>query len=111
MSTSRDELGDALFALSNPHQRSVLVALRDCPARNEGVSHGTLVDAVHDGDRDRDDVALTLTHHHLPTLEMLGYASWDRQTGTVSRGPRWDSVEPVLELLADQSSLSVGGAA
>jgi len=24
---------------------------------------------------------------------------WDRETGTISRGPRFDEIEPVLELI------------
>ena len=43
---------------------------------------------------------LQLYHVHLPKLEAAGVVEWDRDTGTVSRGPEFDAVEPTVRLLA-----------
>jgi len=45
---------------------------------------------------DPDTLPTSLYHVHLPTLETLGFVSWDRDAGTVRRGPDFDAIEPVL---------------
>jgi hypothetical protein len=42
-----------------------------------------------------------LFHEHLPKLEEEGLIEWDREAGTVSRGPAFGSVRAALELVAD----------
>lgn len=37
-----------------------------------------------------------LIHGHLPKLESADLIEWDRETGTVSRGPAFEDVEPAL---------------
>lgn len=41
-----------------------------------------------------------LCHIHLPKLEAEGVIEWDRETGTVSRGPAFEEIESALQLLA-----------
>lgn len=43
---------------------------------------------------------MELSHVHLPKLEDSGLIEWDSEAGTVSRGPAFEEVEPVLRLLA-----------
>lgn len=38
-------------------------------------------------------------HVHLPKLEDAGYITWDRRRGTIEKGPRWEELAPVVELL------------
>lgn len=45
------------------------------------------------------DVEVELRHTHLPKLEQAGYIEWDRDTGAISKGPNFDEIKPVLELL------------
>ena len=38
-------------------------------------------------------------HSHLPKLEELGYIYWDREAGTISKGPEWNEIAPFVQLL------------
>ncbi|WP_345783346.1 DUF7344 domain-containing protein [Natrialbaceae archaeon AArc-T1-2] len=40
-----------------------------------------------------------LVHSHLPKLAEMGYITWDRNTNEISKGPKWDEIEPLLELI------------
>lgn len=51
------------------------------------------------GDDGREDLEVALTHSHLPKLADAGYIQWDQDTGEISRGPRFDEIEPLLELI------------
>ena len=42
---------------------------------------------------------LSLEQVHLPKLADAGFISWDHETGVVTRGPRFDEVRPLIELL------------
>lgn len=44
---------------------------------------------------------IEMNHLHLPKLEAMGYVEWDRDSNTVTRGPRFDEIVPVLGLLRD----------
>lgn len=46
----------------------------------------------------------TLYHVHLPKLEEFGYVEKDRTEETVQRGPQWEEIEPLLELLSSHLS-------
>ena len=88
----------ALEALSNPYRRQLLLAL-------------LLENPQDDTDRDPLDlladvdepaVIETRLHHvHLPKLESMGFIEWDRESGAISKGPEWDQIAPLLELIAD----------
>jgi len=43
---------------------------------------------------------IQLEHVHLPKLDEAGFIEWERDTDTIRRGPLFDKVEPVLQLLA-----------
>lgn len=49
-----------------------------------------------DGGRNSD---VEMVHVHLPKLDEIGYVSWDRDSDTVMKGPRWEEIEPFLRLL------------
>jgi len=55
-----------------------------------------LVDRLEDG---RNDMAVSLTHVHLPKLEEAGYVRWDPEDGRITRGPRLSAAVPYLDLL------------
>lgn len=44
---------------------------------------------------------IMLRHVHLPRLEDAGYVEWDREADTVSEGPNFAEIEPLLHLLAE----------
>lgn len=47
------------------------------------------------------DPLVTMHHLHLPVLEDREYLRWDRETGRVTKGPRFDELEPFLNLYQD----------
>lgn len=44
-----------------------------------------------------------LRHDDLPRLASLAYINWDRAADEVSRGRRFDEIEPMLELLENHA--------
>jgi hypothetical protein len=40
-----------------------------------------------------------LVHQHLPMLEDQGYVEWDLETNSISRGPNWDQIGPLVRLM------------
>jgi hypothetical protein len=88
-----DEL---LYSLSDPYRRQLLVALLEHNPQD-------------DFDRDPLDVVSAsgepevlkteLVHNHLPKLEQMGFISWNRDTNEISRGPEWEAIAPLLELI------------
>lgn len=45
------------------------------------------------------DAQVNLFHNHLPKLDSLGYIVWDRDQGTVVKGPDWEEIEPMIRLI------------
>lgn len=53
--------------------------------------------------RSKDETKAALVHNHLPKLEEAGYIEWDRESGTIEKGPEFDEIEPLLELIEEHS--------
>jgi hypothetical protein len=49
-----------------------------------------------------DNVQLHLFHNHLPQLDEFGFIEWDRESDTISKGPHWEQIEPVLRLCLER---------
>ena len=49
-----------------------------------------------------DEELLRLYYVHLPKLADYGFIEWDRDAHVVTKGPRFDEMKPLLELLIDQ---------
>lgn len=96
---TKTPLDDMLLALADRHRRRILLALLDGdPQSIDDI-------AVPRGER-ADDAELKhrqvhLLHNHLPHLAEAGLVRWKRGTGTVEKGPRFDEIRPLLELLED----------
>lgn len=86
----------AIEMMWHPYRRQLLVAL---------LEHNPQAGADFDSlsiDSDIDDTEvhdLLLFHSHLPKLEKNGYIRWNQESGEISRGPNWDEIAPLLELL------------
>ena len=88
---------DALFGhLSHPIRRRVLLAL--CAAGPDAVLSP---DDFVSGDSPKVEVKIELHHNHLPRLAAAGYLEWNRRDDTVSRGPRFETIVPTIELLTE----------
>lgn len=47
------------------------------------------------------DPLVAMRHLHLPQLEDGGFVRWDRENEQVTRGPRFEEMEPLLDLLRE----------
>jgi hypothetical protein len=44
---------------------------------------------------------ISLDHAHLPKLADMGFVEWDRDAGELTKGPSWEEIAPLLQLLYD----------
>lgn len=95
-----EPLDDALDALAHVQRRRLLTALLE----HESQAVSPVADS--EGAADRDCVALR--HIHLPKLASAGFVDWDRERGEVSRGPAFEDIRPLLELLIEHEGALPG---
>jgi hypothetical protein len=90
-----------LFLLCGAESIQIPEALSTRGEAQASQSPDPLSDRTHSpGDRPLQRLETELYHTHLPKLEAEGVVEWDRETSAVSRGPAFEAVEPVLQLLA-----------
>lgn len=53
------------------------------------------------GDATVDKAHIRLYYVHLPQLAEYGFITWDRETRVITKGPSFDDVKPLLELVDD----------
>lgn len=63
----------------------------------------TTADILFRGEIEADDAEIALTHNHLPRLEDAGYIEWDQETGEIAKGPRFEEIEPFLDLIENHA--------
>jgi hypothetical protein len=86
-------------AVADATRRDVLSALDAAPSEDAVLP---VSDTVAPADVARTERMQILLHHvHLPKLSASGLVTWDRDAGTVSRGPRFDQVRPLLRSLRE----------
>lgn len=84
-----------LDSLCHPARRRILTLLAEVgPGGADGVTLEGVAATVDGSDRP----AVELVHAHLPKLDGAEYVDWDRNSGTIGRGPRFDEVAPLVEL-------------
>lgn len=86
-------------AVADRHRRRVLVALLEA----EDVTLQIPYDVI-GADDDVEGVHLKLVHAHLPKLRDSGAIEWDESTDEVRRGPRFEAVRPLVELLDENAA-------
>nr|WP_161493145.1 hypothetical protein [Natrarchaeobaculum aegyptiacum] len=47
---------------------------------------------------------MRLHHAHLPKLDEAGFIEWNPDSKTITCGPRFDEIAPLVELLVDHQS-------
>jgi len=87
-------------ALANIHRRRLLVALLEHNPQQDDV---TTPEDVHEGEKSLEVLQKELYHSHLPRLEEAGFIRWNRDTHEVVKGPRFDEIRPLLELMRDHA--------
>ena len=92
--TTVDEVMDAL---ANVQRRKLLVALLAHNPQDDS----PVVVADSEGEGSAVEQLVTMDHVHLPKLAEYGFIDWDKEAHQVEKGPKFDEIRPLLELLDD----------
>ena len=98
-------LSDQLSILAEANRRRLLIALADRNPRSidsDGYVGGP--------DMSDPNVATAMYHVHLPKLEAAGFIDWDREENVVTRGPKFEEIRPLVDLLDSHREELPGGA-
>lgn len=98
-----DELGRCFRALASEDRRRLLAELS--PSADSTVIVPEEVNA--DGER-LERVQHRFYHRHLPHLEDAGFIDWCRESDSVTRGPEYETIDPLLELMDAHSETLPG---
>lgn len=93
----KSPLDEMLVALSDLHRRRLLVALQEHNPQEAYEMH--VLEDVPAGEEELERFRLKMFHIHLPKLKEAGLIRWDKATETVARGPRFEEIRPLLELM------------
>jgi hypothetical protein len=86
---------DMLDALADVQRRKLLVALIEHNPQDDA----PVVIAGSESESDAVERLLLMKHVHLPKLADYGLIEWNEDTHEVLKGPNFDEVRPLLELL------------
>jgi predicted transcriptional regulator len=94
-------LDEQLSVLSNHHRRRLLVALAQRTPQSDRLapSRGLATDG---GDENQ---TIAMQHVHLPKLADHGFIDWDQDAQRVTKGPRFDEIEPLLTVLSENQDV------
>lgn len=90
-------LDDHLDALERYERRRLLLRLSTSDPHGDP----SIDFSKFDRDASELDPLVAMRYLHLPYLEERGFVRWDRKNQLVSKGPRFDEMEPLLQLLRD----------
>lgn len=94
-----DPNGRVFEALANSSRRQLLFALlAETPQYHDSIDPIDLLSKRNAID-DLETIRLELRHVHLPKLADMGFIEWNRQSGTVSKGPNWEEIASLLQLI------------
>lgn len=106
---------DAFDALASEYRRQLLIELLDRDRKRVSALTGTAAE-IAAADEDLlakhlsgtraisgvDEDLLRAHHVHLPKLDDYGFVEWDPDDRTVTTGPRFGEVRPLLEFVVDR---------
>jgi hypothetical protein len=91
------DLDTALDALANKYRRRVLVALLEHNPQQD--DDPQVPDDVSVESDELDRLLIQMRHSHLPKLAESGFIEWDQETNRIRKGPQFDDIRPLLELM------------
>lgn len=94
-------LDSMLDILSNKYRRRLLVALLEHNLQDD--EDPQIPDDVHLESEDLDQLMVHMRHTHLPKLEEAEFIEWDQESNSVRKGPRFDEIRPLLELMQNHA--------
>ncbi|MFC7202767.1 ArsR family transcriptional regulator [Haloferax namakaokahaiae] len=92
-------LDETFSCLANGYRRQILLAVLLGPT--EGIDW--MVRDLNGSRKHPQQLRTELYHIHLPKLDTAGYIYWNRETWALERGPRFHEIEPMLQLLLDNT--------
>ncbi|MBX0286194.1 DUF7344 domain-containing protein [Haloarcula salinisoli] len=98
---TQPSLDAALTALADRKRRRVLVSLFG--SGPESPSPPLHLHELHRVETEPQSFEIDMCHVHLPKLADEGYIQWDRDTGEIARGPRFDELRPLLDCLVENA--------
>ena len=94
---TEDTTLDQLFTcLSHPTRRRLLTTLAVDNPRDEKEFESP---DFKPEDQELELFIAQLYHKHFPHLEHAGYITWDRTSDTITRGPNFEEIRPLIELM------------
>lgn len=84
---------DMMDVLADVQRRKLLIALLK--------NNPPVVIAGSEAEDDDAKRLVAMDHVHLPKLADYGVIDWDRESNEVHKGPNFDEIRPLLELLDD----------
>lgn len=89
-------LDDRLEAMGRPERRRLLLRLATTSCDDPRIDFSDL--ECGGGEL---DPLVTMRHVHLPVLEEREFVRWNREKQWVAKGPRFDELEPFIELFRE----------
>ncbi|MDG5775133.1 hypothetical protein QA599_01630 [Haloarculaceae archaeon H-GB1-1] len=89
-------LDQVFTCLSNPTRRRILTTLAERNPRNQAEFEAP---DFNPEDKELESFKTELYHKDLPRLSEAGFINWDRDTDTVTRGPNFEEIRPLIELM------------
>jgi hypothetical protein len=87
----------ALNILAHKYRRRLLTALLEHNPQDDDDPQIPGDDELEE--TDLDSLQIAMSHSHLPKLEEAGFIEWDEASDSVRKGPRFDEIRPLLELM------------
>ncbi len=85
--------------LGNSYRRRILLAVADHNPRDEDEFAPETFNSDSVDENEVEQMKTELFHSHLPKLADAGYIAWDPDTETIRRGPNFEEIAPLLELM------------
>lgn len=87
-------------ALVHPYRRRLLLAMLRADRHDVAYPNPLEFSPVVQGDPG-ESRRTAMTHNHLPKLDDMGIVRWDRAAEELSKGPKWDDIEPLLRWMEE----------
>ena len=101
ISRRQTKLDIALDLLADRYRRRLLMALLEHNPQDDDETQIPAEITIEDDDLEQ--LRIHMTHTHLPKLEDAGVIMWDRERHSISKGPQFDELLPLLKLMYDHA--------
>lgn len=88
-------------ALANPYRRQLLFALFEADPRDDVALDPLELLTQKDTIGNNRATQISMRHTHLPKLDEMGFIEWDQASDECSKGPEWEEITPLLQLMYD----------